>query len=68
MKTSTPTDSGGGSEQWVVMSGDLTGVQICNQVAGIDTKMKSSTWRQREVLNLEAEKSSTVTLVEASRY
>ena len=34
----------------------------------VDTKMKSSTWRQREVLNLEAEKSSTVTLVEASRY
>ena len=43
MKTSTPTDSGGGSKQWVVMSGDLTGVQICNQVADIDTKMKSST-------------------------
>jgi len=35
----------------------------------VDTKMKSSsTWRQREVLKLEAEKSSTVTLVEASRY
>ena len=43
LKTSTPTDSGGGSEQWVVMSGDLTGVQICNQVTGIDTKKKSST-------------------------
>ena len=51
----------------------------------VDTKMKSSTWRQREVLNmeaerspqhggrekssfLEAEKSSTVTWVEASRF
>ena len=55
MKTSTPTDSGGGSEQWVVMSGDLTvpsakaqvsnsfGVQICGQVTVIDTKKKSST-------------------------
>ena len=43
LKTSTPTDSGGGSEQWVVMSGDLTGVQICNQVTDIDTKKKSST-------------------------
>ena len=55
LKTSTPTDSGGGSEQWVVMSGDLTvpsakaqvsnsfGVQICGQVTVIDTKKKSST-------------------------
>ena len=55
LKTSTPTDSGGGSEQWVVMSGGLAvpsakavvsnrfGVQICNLVAGIDTKKSSTT-------------------------
>ena len=55
LKTSTPTDSGGGSEQWVVMSGDLTvpsakaqvsnsfGVQICDQVTVIDTKKSSTT-------------------------
>ena len=55
MKTSTPTDSGGGCEQWVVMPGGLAvpsakavvsnrfGVQICNLVAGIDTKKSSTT-------------------------